>query len=250
MSRPALADPTLDTDASAAPAAVRADRRSAILLAAERLFAQHGYHSVTIRQIADEAGVPLALVGYYFGPKHDLFHAVFAHWNTTIEQRLSALDAALAGARGPRRLERIVEAFVRPVFRLRASPEGQYYARLVGRELGYSSQEADRVLREFFDPMAARFIDALQHTMPGATRADAAWGYQFALGAMLHHLVDTRVERLSGGQARAFDPAASEQLVRFIVGGLRAAWPARSPSPRRVAAAAPPANPTPTRRQR
>src|SRR4030095_1789396 len=33
-------------------------------LAAEKLFAQHGYHA-TIRQIADGAGVPLALVGYY-----------------------------------------------------------------------------------------------------------------------------------------------------------------------------------------
>jgi beta-phosphoglucomutase-like phosphatase (HAD superfamily) len=32
------------------------------LLAAEKLFAQRGYHAVTIRQIAEEAGVPLALV--------------------------------------------------------------------------------------------------------------------------------------------------------------------------------------------
>lgn len=255
MPRPALADPPAEAAAgasagkAAAPGA-RADRRSAILLAAERLFAQHGYHSVTIRQIADEAGVPLALVGYYFGPKHDLFHAVFAHWNATIEQRLAALDAALADAHGPHRLQRIVEAFVRPVLRMRASAEGQYYARLVGRELGYSSQEADRVLREFFDPMAARFIDALQAALPGATPADAAWGYQFALGAMLHHLVDTRVERLSGGQARAFDPAASDQLVRFIVGGLRAAWPARARAARRVAAATHLTTPTPTRRHR
>jgi len=255
MPRPALAD--RHAGASAVPSAIaapppgpRADRRSAILLAAERLFAQHGYHSVTIRQIADEAGVPLALVGYYFGPKHDLFHAVFAHWNSTIEERLAALDAALAGAHGPRRLERIVEAFVRPVLRMRASAEGQYYARLVGRELGYSSHEADRVLREFFDPMAARFIDALQAALPGASRADAAWGYQFALGAMLHHLVDTRVERLSGGQASAFDPTASEQLVRFIVGGLRAAWPAQASPSGRGSAASPRTTPTPRRSNR
>ena len=62
--------------ASASDAA-RPDRRQAILLAAEKLFAQHGYHAVTIRDIATEAGVPLALVGYYFGPKHELFFAVF-----------------------------------------------------------------------------------------------------------------------------------------------------------------------------
>jgi len=33
----------------------------AILLAAEKLFAQRGFHAVTIRQIADEAAVPPAL---------------------------------------------------------------------------------------------------------------------------------------------------------------------------------------------
>jgi AcrR family transcriptional regulator len=229
--------------AHAGPAAgPRPDRQQAILLAAEKLFALRGYHAVTIRQIADEAAVPLALVGYYFGPKHDLFHAVFAHWNRTIEERLAALDAAVAVPASRRRLERIVEAFVMPVIRMRASAEGQYYAQLVGRELGYSSQEADRVLREFFDPMAARFINALHAALPHATRADVAWGYQFALGSLLHHLVDTRVARLSGGVNVPSDPAAADRLMRFIVGGLRAAMPARVP-------ASPPTSPTTTRRR-
>jgi AcrR family transcriptional regulator len=59
--------------------AVRPDRKRAILLAAEKLFAERGYHAVTIRQIAEEAGVPSALVGYYYGAKHELFHAIFEH---------------------------------------------------------------------------------------------------------------------------------------------------------------------------
>ena len=69
----------------------RPDRKAAILLAAEKLFAQRGYHAVSIRQIAEEAGVPLALVAYYYGPKHELFYAIFEHWNDTIEERLAAL---------------------------------------------------------------------------------------------------------------------------------------------------------------
>ena len=72
--------------------ASRPDRRQAILLAAEKLFAQHGYHAVTIRQIAEEASVPLALVGYYFGPKQDLFHAIFEHWSHSIDERLARLN--------------------------------------------------------------------------------------------------------------------------------------------------------------
>ena len=221
----------------------RPDRQQAILLAAEKLFAQRGYHAVTIRQIAEEAGVPLALVAYYYGPKQDLFHAVFAHWSQTIDERLQALEVASRDPADPLTLTRIVEAFVQPVIRMRSSPEGQYYAQLVGRELAYNSEEADRVLRDFFDPMAHRFIDALHTVLPHATRADVAWGYQFALGALLHHLVDDRVARLSLDVNRPGDPAAGERLVRFIVGGLRAALPAPPLSPR-------PPTPSTTRRQR
>lgn len=211
--------------------AARPDRQQAILLAAEKLFAQRGYHDVTIRQIAQEAGVPLALVGYYYGPKHELFHAIFAHWNHTIEERLAALEVAAREPADPQTLTRIIEAFVAPVIRLRHSEDGRYYAQLVGRELAYGSQEVDRVLREFFDPLAHRFIAALHAVFPHADLADVAWGYQFALGALLHHLVDVRVERLSQQRATLGDPAAADRLVRFIVGGLRAALPDSETAP-------------------
>jgi len=216
--------------ATPAPAAVtietaRPDRKQAILLAAEKLFARHGYHVVTIRQIAEEAGVPLALVGYYYGQKHELFHAIFAHWGHAIEERLDGLRAVDNDPADPRTLPRIIEAFTGPVLALRASAEGEYYALRVARELYHATEEADRVLRGYFDPLAEAYIDALHIALPHATRGEVAWGYQFALGALLHHLSDNRIERLSRGENRRGDPAAAPMLVRFIVGGLRAALP-------------------------
>ena len=208
-----------------AAAAPRPDRKSAILLAAEKLFAQHGYDAVSLRQIAEEAGVPLALVGYYYGQKHELFEAIFAHWRGTIEQRLAGLREAL-GAPARDRLARLVEAFTGPVLRLRASAEGEYYALMVARELYHTREHTDRVLREFFDPMAHAYVDALQQVLPHASRADVAWCYQFMLGALLHHISDDRVERLSQGRCRAADPAAAPLLQRFILGGIQAALPA------------------------
>ncbi|MET3439763.1 AcrR family transcriptional regulator [Variovorax paradoxus] len=205
--------------------AARPDRRHAILLAAEKLFAQHGYHAVTIRQIAEEAGVPLALVGYYFGPKHELFHAIFEHWSHSIEQRLAGLKAVNNDPDDARTLPRIIEAFTGPVLALRASAEGEYYALLVARELYHATEEADRVLRGYFDPLAEAYIDALHVALPHATRGQAAWGYQFSLGALLHHLNDSRIERLSRGENQRSDPAVAPMLVNFIVGGLRAALP-------------------------
>ena len=208
----------------------RPDRRQAILLAAERLFAQHGYHAVTIRQIAIEAEVTLALVGYYYGQKHELFEAIFEHWSPTIDERLTGLQAAV-DADGPELLRDIVEAFVQPVLRMRASAEGEFYALLVARELSYASPEADRVLRRHFDPMARAYIDALQAALPHASVGDAAWAYQFALGALLHHMSDQRVARLSHGVNTPNDVTSHPMLVRFIEGGIRAALPAPAPAP-------------------
>lgn len=213
---------------SKAPGAAQArpDRRQNILLAAEKLFATYGYHAVSIRHIADEAQVPLALVGYYFGAKQQLYHAIFEHWRSTIDERLASLKAAMAAKDG-NRLARIVEAFIAPVIRLRASPEGEYYALLMTRGLALQSEEEDAIIREFFDPMARTFIKAFHTTLaaefPHVTPSQVAWCYQFALGALLHHIGDQRVHRLSGGDNRPSDPAVMPLLVAFIAQGMRGA---------------------------
>jgi AcrR family transcriptional regulator len=148
---------------AARPAATaRPDRRQNILLSAEKLFAQHGYHAVSIRQIADEAGVPLALVGYYFGAKQQLYHAIFEHWSSMISERLASLQQAMADGSGDR-LQRLVEAFIGPVIRLRASVEGEYYALLMTRGLSLQSEEEDAIIREFFRPHGQGFHRCLSH---------------------------------------------------------------------------------------
>ena len=208
-------------------AATKPDRRQNILLAAEKLFAKYGFHAVSIRDIADEAGVPLALVGYHFGAKQELYHAIFEHWSGMLQERLDALARVLAGNDGGDRLQQLVEAFIVPVIRLRASAEGEYYALLMTRGLTLQSEEEDKIIREFFDPLAKAFIQAFHQILaaefPGVSRAQVAWGYQFALGALLHHISDSRVHRLSEGENHPSDPSAMPQLVAFITHGLRGA---------------------------
>lgn len=198
------------------------DKRLTILLAAEKLFALNGYHGVSIRDIATEAGVPLALVGYYFGAKHELYQAIFESWRPMIEKRLDGLAQALAEAGGADRLERLLTAFIAPVLELHQHPDGRYYALMAARDLAAPSPEADRIHREFFDPMAHAFIDALCRLHPGASRGQVAWCYQFLLGALLHFMTDQRVERLSHGENRAADPAAQATLITFVTAGFRA----------------------------
>ena len=60
-----------------AETSARADRRSASSCSvAERLFAERGYRNVTVRDIADAAGVTHPLIYYYWGSKGSLLAAV------------------------------------------------------------------------------------------------------------------------------------------------------------------------------
>jgi len=205
-------------------AALAPNRQQNILLAAEQLFAARGFHGVSIRNIADEAGVPLALVGYYYGPKLALYHTIFRERAGYIGERLESLAMAQREAAPGLLLEEIVKAFVLPVLKVAAQPTGHNFLRILTRGMNEHLEEDEPVIRELFDPLAHAFIDALAAALPQATRGQVAWCYQFALGALLHHVSDQRIERLSLGQNQPGDSeTAGPLLVAFITHGLRGA---------------------------
>ena len=210
--------------AKSAQAEPAPNRRLNILLAAERLFAAHGFHGVSIRDVAEEAGVPLALVGYYFGPKATLYEQIYRERAGYIQQRLQALALAQQQAAAGELLDEIVKAFVMPVLALAAHADGRHFLRLLARGINEQLKEDETVVRELFDPLAHAFIDALQQALAPASRGTVAWCYQFALGALLLHVTDQRIERLSRGENQFGDEAqAGPVLVRFITAGLRGA---------------------------
>lgn len=53
------------------------DTESKIKEVARRVFLEQGYEGTKIRQIADEAGVNLAMVNYYFRSKEQLFKSIY-----------------------------------------------------------------------------------------------------------------------------------------------------------------------------
>ena len=208
------------------PAAPKPDRRTAILLAAERLFGDRGYHAVSIREVAEAAQVPLGLIGYYFGSKEGLLRGIFAFRQPTIEERIGGLRRILGDMdeRAPDDAVReIVRAFVEPVVRLRATPDSEFFMRLVTRAVTDQNAEMQGVIRDHFDPLAQEYIAAFRRVLPEQDRATVTWAYELALGALLVFVADPRVERLSGGTCRSADPAALPLLVDFITAGFRAA---------------------------
>lgn len=55
------------------------EKQLAILKVAERLFADQGFHGTSVRDIAQEADVNIAMISYYFGSKDKLLETIFKY---------------------------------------------------------------------------------------------------------------------------------------------------------------------------
>lgn len=53
------------------------DKQIQIIDTAEKLFAERGFDGTSVRDIADEAGINVAMISYYFGSKEKLMEALF-----------------------------------------------------------------------------------------------------------------------------------------------------------------------------
>lgn len=81
-----------------------------ILAAADSLFGDLGYDAVSVRDVADKAGVNKALVFYYFGSKEALFERVMGGYYEAHEKALR--DAFADGDSVGERLHSLMDAYV------------------------------------------------------------------------------------------------------------------------------------------
>jgi AcrR family transcriptional regulator len=88
-----------------------ADKREHILIEAEKLFGERGFDGTSVRDIAQGAGVNLAMISYYFGSKEKLlealvvFRAEYAYGileELNLDQTLSPWD----------KIDRLIEFYV------------------------------------------------------------------------------------------------------------------------------------------
>jgi AcrR family transcriptional regulator len=67
------------------------EKQLQILTTAERLFSSKGFDGTSVRDIADEAGVNIAMISYYFGSKEKLMEALFARRSDDINMQIESL---------------------------------------------------------------------------------------------------------------------------------------------------------------
>ncbi|RME64538.1 MAG: TetR/AcrR family transcriptional regulator, partial [Alphaproteobacteria bacterium] len=187
------------------------DRRKApatkarILDAAEALFARRGFHAVSLRDIAQKAGVQLALSHYHFGSKDDLFRAVVdRRADDNVRGLRQALDRAIAAsADTPPKLEAILRAFIEPIFaRARHGGEGwKNYVQLLAQVANQPQNEAFQTpVNAHYDSVVRDFVAQIRRALPHLAAADVHWGFYFLQAAITHALLETGVvDRQSDG---------------------------------------------------
>lgn len=128
-----------------------AEPRERILAAATLLFARQGYAATGVRELADEAGVNLSMVNYYFGSKQGLLKALIERFF----QRYSEVVMQIAESPGP--FEDNIRRFARAVVDLfREDPD---MVRIAMTELPMDMPD----LAEF---KAAKVRNLLSHVYP------------------------------------------------------------------------------------
>ena len=183
--------------------------RGQVLDVAHRRFMADGYQTVSLRSIAAEAGVDVALISYFFGSKRGLFAAVLA---------LPASPPDVLRAALPGDLATLPERVLRALLDTWDDPSRGAQLRVV---LTAAVQDAE-LRRLLTDVLEREMIDLLAERFGGAdARYRAA-----AFGAQLAGLVSTRY-------LLRLEPLASmsaDEIVRYHAPGLRAAIRPRPPA--------------------
>ncbi|MER7687150.1 helix-turn-helix domain-containing protein [Streptomyces sp. NPDC097610] len=149
---------------------VRAEKveatREAILAAAERLFAEHGVHAVSNRQIGIAAGQGnTAAVNYHFGTKTELVRAIARRHAGQIEEIRGRL---IGQAEGSTDLRDLVTCLVRPVTEhLETLGSPTWYARFTAQLIADPALYEIAATEALASPSLPRLVTGLKNCFPG-----------------------------------------------------------------------------------
>lgn len=150
------------------------DTRARLLDAAAQLFGARGFAAVSIREIAQEAGVNLAAVNYHFSSKENLWQEALRHslgfvgpmvedLRPIVQTARQAGTVAAAESALRQMLERFLEEMLRPEFE-------QNTAMLLWEMMG-ARRNLHMVVNEFFVPKRLLLRQVLELLWPDADKA-------------------------------------------------------------------------------
>ncbi len=185
--------------------------KTKLLLAAKKLFAEHGFEGTSVRQICEEAGVNLALVSYHFGGKENVFYAIFEHYFP-----LSKLDMLDDDVLNP--VQRLRMLITQTLLFFHDEPELQ---RIMDREFAGLSPRAE-ALTKFTFPVWRKLRAILDDGRRGGEFQFESLDYALLLviSALVFPSKPTLLYKLNTEGPRSIEQTI-DLTWQFIYGGLR-----------------------------
>ena len=182
--------------------------REAILEAARRRFAEHGYEGATIRGIAADAGVDPALVHHYYGTKEKLF---------VVAMRFPAVPSEVLSRVAGTERERLGEAIVRTVLEAWETEETRAQSLALLRS-AVTNDRAAAMLRGFVASAILGAIAGIAQGEDAEYRAALVASQVVGLG-IARHVV--RLEPLASASAEEVIAAIGPTVQRYLTGEIR-----------------------------
>jgi AcrR family transcriptional regulator len=209
--------------------AVRSERASstqeAILVAAERLFAEHGVFAVSNRQVSEAAGQGNnAAVGYHFGTKADLVRAIEEKHRGPVEELREQLVAELGKSGGAPGMRDWVACLVRPLTdHLESLGNPTWYARFAAQAMTDPAYYNIVVKGALSSPSLVQVVEGINRCLPDLP-ADVRYERNVMARNLLMHTCADRERALAAGAAHQASGhqsswrAAASGLIDAIVG--------------------------------
>ncbi|MDQ6861984.1 MAG: TetR family transcriptional regulator [Verrucomicrobiota bacterium] len=204
------------------------ETKVAVLDAAERLFASHGFKATSLRAITGEAQANLGAVNYHFASKDALIIAVLRRRMKPLNaERLVLLDGFETEAGGkPVAIEKILEALFRPPTELvaRGAKGGRSFVRLIAQCLAEPGAFLQPLVQEEFAEKNRRFHAAVRRALPYLPSDEVHWRLHFAHGVFLHTITNSHVlEASSHRRCRVNDVERTlARMIEFCAAGFTA----------------------------
>ena len=193
-------------------------------MTAERLFALHGFQSVSVRDITAQAGVNLASVNYHFGSKDSLLFEIFRRRTGELNrERARMLHVANDRHAGRPPVRDILEAlFAPPLIWSDPGHDRRISVQFLIRARSEGTGEMREALTHDISNLE-RFAEALIDACPHLPPAKVYWRLHFSFG-MIHNnrfLELERLNHLSKGLAGEVDgQVILGEMLDFAVAGF------------------------------
>jgi AcrR family transcriptional regulator len=197
-----------------------------ILDAAEQLFAEFGYHGVTLKDVAKKVGVSSTLIHYHFSGKESLFEAVWARRAPiSARNRLAAMRRYAEEVGDAVTVEGALHAWIDADLDVQIDDQEHWVAfGKISAQANSAAGWGAEKMTKYFNPVVLALIELLKKAMPECDEQTIFWGYHFVSGAMTHNMARTgRLDELSHGLCSSDDfVSIKRHMARFMAAGFHA----------------------------